>query len=147
MAKNQMQDESDGDNYSDPEMEGISQEDDYEEDEFEQEYREKRKAYDKLEDIKQLKESIRRVTKTGPKHMAGQDAARENRISGQKAGANRFAEDDDEEAMIEESFSVGGSDIDDENITQQNETDEEMMGIDSSGKQNLADIKKSLRQR
>ena len=52
-------------------MEGISQEDDYEEDEFEQEYREKRKAYDKLEDIKQLKESIRRVTKTGPKHMAG----------------------------------------------------------------------------
>merc|ERR1712051_110865 len=73
--------------------------------------------------------------------MAGQDAARENRISGQKAG-NRFAEDDDEEAMIEESFSVGGSDIDDENITQQNETDEEMMGIDSSGKQNLADIKK-----
>ena len=47
--------------------------------------------------------------------------------------------------MIEESFSVGGSDIDDENITQQNETDEEMMGIDSSGKQNLADIKKSLR--
>ena len=146
MANNQMQDESDGDNYSDPEMEGISQEDDYEEDEFEQEYREKRKAYDKLEDIKQLKESIRRVTKTGPKHMAGQDAARENRISGQKAG-NRFAEDDDEEAMIEESFSVGGSDIDDENITQQNETDEEMMGIDSSGKQNLADIKKSLRQR
>lgn len=49
--------------------------------------------------------------------MAGQDAARENRISGQKAGGNRFAEDDDEEAMIEESFSVGGSDIDDENIT------------------------------
>ena len=57
-------------NYSDPEEGTQSQEDDYEagEDEFEQEYREKRKAYDKLEDIKQLKESIRRVTNnTGAK--------------------------------------------------------------------------------
>ena len=49
----------------------MSQEDDLEEDEFEQEYRERRKAYDKLEDIKQLKESIRRVTTTGQaKNMA-----------------------------------------------------------------------------
>ena len=57
----------------------MSQEDDLEEDEFEQEYRERRKAYDKLEDIKQLKESIRRVTTTGQaKNMAkGQDAARD----------------------------------------------------------------------
>ena len=56
----------------------MSQEDDLEEDEFEQEYRERRKAYDKLEDIKQLKESIRRVTTTGQaKNMAkGQDAAK-----------------------------------------------------------------------
>ena len=122
----------------------MSQEDDLEEDEFEQEYRERRKAYDKLEDIKQLKESIRRVTTTGQaKNMAkGQDAARDfndkkvaprddknrNRNDAgnvrHRGGAPpnpRFAaaeedehdEDgmDDDEAMIEESFSVGGSEI------------------------------------
>ena len=57
----------------------MSQEDDFEEDSFEQEYRERRKAYDKLEDIKQLKESIRRVTTTGQaKNMAkGLEAARD----------------------------------------------------------------------
>ena len=124
----------------------MSQEDDFEEDEFEQEYRERRKAYDKLEDIKQLKESIRRVTTTGQaKNMAkGQDAARDNneqaahgvddknhRNRNEAAGNARHrggappnprfaaAEEDehdedamdDDEAMIEESFSVGGSEI------------------------------------
>lgn len=115
-----MADDESGDNYSDPaDGEGMSQEDDYEEDEFEQEYRERRKAYDKLEDIKQLKDSIRRVTHTGAgKH--GQDAARDNHISAgkkPKAAANRFVaaeEEDDQQSMIEESFSVGGSEIDDE---------------------------------
>ena len=47
--------------------------------------------------------------------------------------------------MIEESFSVGGSEIDDESYSQHHSDDE--MGIDSSGKQKLADIKKALRQR
>lgn len=40
-----------GDQYSDPEGADMSQEDDYEEDEFEHEYRERRKAYDKMEDL------------------------------------------------------------------------------------------------
>ena len=48
--------------------------------------------------------------------------------------------------MIEESFSVGGSEIDDEHVSHQEKSEDEM-GIDSSGKQKLADIKKSLRQR
>ena len=60
-----------GDQYSDPEGADMSQEDDYEEEEFEQEYRERRKAYDKMEDLEQLKESIRRVTAAGSKNKSG----------------------------------------------------------------------------
>ena len=45
--------------------------------------------------------------------------------------------------MIEESFSVGGSEIDDEHYSQAQT--EEDGAIDSSGKQKLADIKQSLR--
>ena len=113
MAKKETLDDSNGSN-----IEGSQEEeDDYEEDEFEQEYRERRKAYDKLEDIEQLKESIRRVTGPGQSKVnGGHEAARDNRISGQK---NRFAaaHDEEDEAMIEESFSVGGSEIDDENFS------------------------------
>ena len=43
----------------------------------------------------------------------------------------------------EESFSVGGSEIDDDANYSQNQTDEEYQ-FESSGKQRLADIKKSL---
>ena len=53
--------------------------------------------------------------------------------------------EEDEEGMVEESFSVGGSEIDDENFSQVQTEDD--LAIDSSGKQKLADIKKSLRQR
>jgi len=58
----------------------------------------------------------------------------------------QFADDDDE-AMIEESFSVGVSEIDDEAMShnQGGGSDDDEPGIDSSGKQKLADIKKSLR--
>ena len=69
---------------------------------------------------------------------------------------------DEDEAMIEESFSVGGSEVYDQEVDSQHQMqqnirnkgrgmsqdeDDEMVGIDSSGKQKLADIKKSLRQR
>ena len=79
------EDGSAGDQYSDPEEDEMSQEDAYEEDEFEQEYRERRKAYDKLEDLEQLKESIRRVTAAKTKNkQGGQDAAREKHRSNKK---------------------------------------------------------------
>lgn len=47
-------------------------------------------------------------------------------------------EEDEEEAMIEESFSVGVSEIDDEAMSM-SASDREH-GIESSGKQKLADI-------
>jgi len=89
-----------------------------------------------MEDIEQLKESIRRVTAVGSK-VTGPDAAREKHRSGKK-GPRVFAEEESE-AMIEESFSVGGSEIDDEQMTQNQQSDDENV-IDSSGKQKLADI-------
>ena len=59
-GKNQAQaaeeDSAGENNYSDADVEAMSQqEEDMEEDEFEHEYRERRKAYDKLEDIKHPK--------------------------------------------------------------------------------------------
>lgn len=112
-AQKENYEDSAGDKYSDQDVEGLSQEDDYEEDEFEQEYRERRKEYDKLEDIKQLKEQIRKVTTAANKQIAaGQEAAREKHISAKK-GPHMYAEDEDD-AMIEESFSVGGSEIDED---------------------------------
>ena len=73
------------------------------------------------------------------------------------AAAEEDEHDDDDEAMIEESFSVGGSEVYDQEVDSQmhagnnrrgGHDDEDMMGnIDSSGKQKLADIGKSLRQR
>ena len=91
-----------------------------------------------------MKESIRRVTATGAKHAitggaGGHEAAREIRISGQKGKRPFVQETEDDEAMIEESFSVGGSEIDDEHYSQAQTEDD--AGIDSSGKQKLADIK------
>ena len=56
----------------------------------------------------------------------------------------QFADEEDEEAMIEESFSVGVSEIDDEAMSQNAGSDEEP-NIESSGKQKLADIQRSLR--
>ena len=83
----------------------------------------------------------------------GQDAAREKHESNKKGGARQprgpmlqFADEEDEEAMIEESFSVGVSEIDDEGISQNAGSDVEP-NIESSGKQKLADIQRSLRHR
>ena len=57
------------------------------------------------------------MTTTANKQMAaGQEAAREKHISAKK-GTHVFADDEDE-AMVEESFSVGGSVIDEEVISQ-----------------------------
>ena len=106
------------------------------------EYRERRKAYDKLEDIKQLKESIKRVTNTSkPQEDQSRKAGKRPTAVQNKprrGGQNFFADEEEDEAIVDEqSFSVGGSEIDEDHLSNGRDDryeDEEAAAIDSSGK-------------